>query len=277
MSLVGRYEFDEENHLHILDGKPLTGTSSVMDIISKPLTWWAVGEGLKTLGWTPIKEYINGKPRNVSKERRVQELTPKFQQLSEMMAKGDLEGFLAVLDGAYYAHSKTKDKAAVGGKELHSKLEKYVKYCIEKKAGTPTRVDEPGIAGFIEWAINNVDRFLWSEIHTYSAEHWLGGISDLGATLKDGSCAIIDFKSSKAAYPNQFWQIGGYDIQISENGGFTRTGEFILPPTKIDKHIIIPFGAPHFTVTEDKDVVANRNSFIAALHLYRENKRLSGE
>ncbi len=35
------YQFDDKQHLHLLDGKPLTGTSSVGNVLSKPLTWWS--------------------------------------------------------------------------------------------------------------------------------------------------------------------------------------------------------------------------------------------
>jgi hypothetical protein len=48
--------------------------------------------------------------------------------------------------------------------------------------------------------------------------------------LNDGTIAVIDFKSSKDAYPEQFWQCAGYDILVSENGGYTAEGEKLFDP-----------------------------------------------
>ncbi len=269
------YLFKDERgeHLHTLNGVPLTGTSSIMEIVSKPLTWWAVGEGLKILGWTPINEYKFGKRVSADRTRREAGVVGMLQQIKDMADKQ----FLELLDTAYYAHSKTKDKAATSGKDLHARLEDYIKSCIEKNGGVPLSpgdsADQPKIQAFAAWSVDNVEKFLWSELHTYSEKHALGGITDCGAKLKDGRVVIIDFKSSKAAYASQFWQIGGYDIQLEELGGFTSKGERVMEPVKIDAHIIIPFGASEFTVEIDNDTVANRSAFLAALTLYRERDR----
>ena len=42
--MENRYKFDAKEHLHSLDSKPLVGTSTVMGIVAKPLTWWAAGK-----------------------------------------------------------------------------------------------------------------------------------------------------------------------------------------------------------------------------------------
>ena len=60
-----KYKFDEsidpetgkQNHLHLLDGKPLTGTSSVEDVLSKVLTWWASGLAVEKFGWLNPKKH----------------------------------------------------------------------------------------------------------------------------------------------------------------------------------------------------------------------------
>ena len=268
MSIEGRYKFNEAEHIHELDGKPLTGTSSVLSIIAKPLTWWASGEAVKTLGWTPITEYVNGKPRAIAKKGRIESAKARHEHIKGL----DAEGYIDALDEAYKAHSRALASSAGKGKDLHSLLEKYVKFSLQKNEGSPANIKSADIQPFIEWAIDNVDKFLWSEMHTYSEKEWLGGITDAGALMKDGKIAIIDFKSSKAAYKNQFWQIGGYQIQIEENGGYTRKGEDVIGPTKIDKHIIIPFGAPTFAPEEQLDTNRNVAAFRAALTLYRANQ-----
>jgi len=267
-------ERGKPQHLHRFNGKPLIGTSTVMNIVAKPLTWWAAGEAVKVLGWTPITEYVNGKPRSLPRGARVEKAREFLVgTIAELPADG--EAYLSLLDAAYKAHSQTKDKAATKGKDLHAALERYVKFSMDKNEGAPANVRNEDIQSFIEWSCDNVVKFLWSEMHCYSEKYWVGGITDAGAVLKDGKVAIIDFKSSKAAYPNQFWQCAGYDIQIGENGGYTAKGEKILEPTHVDTHIIVAFGAPVFEpaiIHDDRGL--NKEAFLAALTLYKANQAL---
>ncbi len=258
---MSKYEFKDGagEHLHTLDGKPLTGTSSVMSIVAKPLTWWASGEAVKTLGWTH--------PKYASEEERKVKAEAAFEVIKGLT----VPEYIARLDKAYGAHNSNKNKAATKGKNLHKTLETYVKLCIEENGGVPLAAKEDSIQDFIDWSVTEVDQFLWSELHVWSEKYWIGGITDAGARLKSGRVAIIDFKSSKAAYPNQFWQCGGYDVELSENGGWTATGEKIMEPIKIDTHIIIPFGAETFSPAVVHTPELNRNAFLAALLLYRAN------
>ncbi len=266
--IKGRYFFNEEDHLHMLDKKPLTGTSSVMEIVAKPLMYWAVGEGLKLLGWTPISDYKFGKRIFLPKEPRIK---AAGEFLATLPADSDL--YLKLLDDAYGAHTKVKNKAATKGKDLHANLEKYIKFCLSRNNGLPSAIKDESIQQFIDWSCENVAKFLWSEMHVYSETNWIGGISDCGVQLKSGPIAIIDFKSSKEAYKSQFWQVGGYSTQVEENGGFTRQGERVLNPMKIEQHIIFPFGAKEFGPRINKDVQGDINAFKAALLLYRENAK----
>lgn len=280
--MKGRYEFNEAEHVHTLDGKPLTGTSSVLSIVAKPLVWWASGLAVGTLGWTPKVQYVDGKPRSLPKSGRVLAASERLAQVLEEIqpigpktpeeAMVSAEKWLDLLDIAYAAHSKSLAKSATKGKDLHAALEKYVKYCMAKNEGAPANVKSEDIQQFIEWANENVETFLWSEMHTMSESLWLGGITDAGARLKDGRIAIIDFKSSKEAYKNQFWQCAGYALQIEETGGFKRDGEKVIEPLIPDCYIVIPFGAPKFTVSIHDDVVQDKVAFKAALTLYRANQ-----
>ena len=45
-----KYQFNEKEHIHTLDDKPLMGTSTVVGIIAKPLTYWASGLAVGKLG-----------------------------------------------------------------------------------------------------------------------------------------------------------------------------------------------------------------------------------
>ncbi len=258
------YRFSEADHLHELfrDGRwvPLTGTSTVCSVLNKPgLTWWASSAAVSKMGWT--------NPKLVPEELRMNTARTKLDEISIMPTKS----YLALLDEAYHAHAKSLKKSAGKGKDMHAELESYVKDCLGFK-GAPLDVasnSETYVIEFSNWAKQNVDKFLWSELHTFSEKLWLGGITDCGALLKDGRTVIIDFKSSKDAYSSQFLQIGGYALQIKENGAFTRAGEQVIKPMSIDTFMVVPFGATEFKVEERKDTPAFEEGFKSALNLYR--------
>ena len=52
-----RFVDTDKEHLHQIfdesleDWQNLTGTSSVVDVLDKPLTWWASGLACAKLGW----------------------------------------------------------------------------------------------------------------------------------------------------------------------------------------------------------------------------------
>ena len=251
------YKFDKEKHLHTLDGKPLTGTSSVTEVLAKPLTWWASGLACEKLGW------LN--PKKAKQEERLKNVG-SFLEIIKGMTNED---YLNLLDKAYRAHKDSLDKSADKGTDLHAELEKFVKAEMGIRNFEDDELDER-IMPFIEWSRKNVDEFLFSEAHAYSERLWTGGIVDAGAELKDGSIAIIDFKSAKAAYTGHFIQAGGYALEIEENGVFDSKGEKNKKLEKpITKLIIVPFGANPVLPVIMSDIQAYKDGFESAVKLYR--------
>lgn len=254
---MNKYAFDKENHLHTLDGIALTGTSSIADVLAKPLTWWASGLAVEKFGWR--------NPKKFSPE----ECAIACEQGLERVKNLTRDEYATLLNQAYRAHKDSLDKSAVKGTNLHEELEKFVKAEMGIWNYEIRDLDKR-ILPFVEWAENNVEKFLFSEAHTYSERLWIGGIIDAGAKLKDGSIAIIDFKSSKEAYINQFIQVGGYALQAEENGIFDENGEnnqkLEGPVTKL---IIVPFGADPVLPVIMSDVSAYKDGFEAAVKLYR--------
>lgn len=255
------YRFDDVEHLHTLGGRALTGTSSVLDVLNKPLAYWAVGIALTKLGWLKPNERVNGKYIANKKEDRL-EAVRKGQLITKQLNE---EQMLNLMDEAYKAHAVEAKDSAVRGKERHALCEAYVRAWM---AGKELPHHE-AIKSFTDWAEANVERFLWSEMNVYSKEHWVGGISDCGAVLKDGKKVIIDFKSSKEAYHSQFLQIAGYDLQISENGGFTVKGERVMEPVTVDGYIVFPFGAQKPEPAYYWDTKTAKDVFLAVLKVYR--------
>jgi len=138
------------------------------------------------------------------------------------------------------------------------------------KLGYPNDEELNIIQSFINWTNENVDKFLWSELHCYSLEMWCGGITDCGVLLKNGQVGILDFKSAKESYDSHFIQCAGYDLLISENGGFTSEGKKIFQLDKpIEFYGVVPFGAKEFTVDFKYDTVGLREGFKSASCLYK--------
>lgn len=263
------YNDEKGRHLHTLDDKPLIGTSTVCRIIAKPLTWWAAGQAVGILGWLD--------PRKNTAELRQQTARESLVAIKNL----DVGGYMQLLDKGYRAHDATKRKAGTAGTARHATLEEYVKMCLDN-GGAPLPAEaqtyEPEVAAFIDWALVNVRRFLWCEVNCYSRELWVGGIADIGYEDMEGKIVAGDHKSSEHAYFDQFIQIAGYDLELSENGGFNAKGEqvFILP-RPIDYYIVFPFRSLPFTPKKVYDVEGYRQAFKAALTLYKASQNYQGD
>lgn len=256
-----RYRFDNSidekgnrRHLHLLDDKPLTGTSTVVDILAKPLTWWASGKAVETLGWLH--------PKYSSVEERIM----KAKNMLEIIKGLDIKGYLELLDKAYSAHSKSLDVSAKQGTNLHAELEAFVK---GRMGIMPIRDYDERIEPFIHWSNENVKEFLWSEGHCYSSILWTGGISDTGALLNDDTTCLIDFKSSREAYASHFIQAAGYSLQIAENGVFNANGDINKKIDEITSLIVVPFGAKKVEPVTRRDIKLHEEAFRQVISLYR--------
>src|ERR1035438_4940916 len=127
------YKFDEVNHLHSLDEKPLIGTSTVVGVLSKPLTWWASGLAMEQLGWIKKADPRKATPKEIE-QNVVARQTKAFEMLKayERMIVPD---YLTLLDKAYRAHADKLEKSADKGTDMHAELEKLVKESIRFNEG----------------------------------------------------------------------------------------------------------------------------------------------
>ncbi|MDZ4228263.1 MAG: hypothetical protein U1E54_03380 [Candidatus Levybacteria bacterium] len=263
MNTSNMYKFIEEKkeHLHTYEGKPLYGTTSIVGVIkpASPLMWYASGKALEALGFT-----------NSKKVNREDGIKIAGKARKNFFIKN--EEYYDWLQECYRAHSTHKDKKADEGTEMHSQLEKYVTACIMENSGTPlahTINEDTKVSQFIDWALVNVDTFLWSEAHCFSKDLWVGGISDLGF-LKNDKLFVGDFKSSKDAYVDQFWQAAGYGLQLKENGALTSDGEVEKKIGFIHGYVVFPFGAEKLEPKFNYDVAGNEEAFKACLIIYKQ-------
>lgn len=260
------YKYIDENkaHLHTYLGKPLLGTSTVVGVLSKNLTWWSAelaaveclesGENIPTIR----EEYLKAKELGKEGIDALQKKYPIFKK-------------------ARFAHFVDKNDKAERGTDMHAIMEEYVKRCINENHGIPFPVfdslenekDDIKLQNFVNWATSNVIAFLFSEKNVYSDRMWTGGIFDVMFERKDGKICIGDFKSSKEAYLSQFIQIAGYDIQQKENGIFTPEGYKLSDGLNVEAYYIFPFGSDKFNVEVKYGLDELRNGFENCVNLYK--------
>jgi len=137
---------------------------------------------------------------------------------------------------------------------------------------TTYQTEDERVKAFAKWAIANVEQFLFAEGHTYSKIHWVGGITDAGAKMKNGKMAVIDFKSSDRAYYAHFVQGGGYALQIEENGIVDAKGARVLAPFLVEELTIIPFRDKKLAPRTIQNVQGFKDAFLGALTNYKLNQ-----
>lgn len=256
------YKFNEKEHIHTLNGKAMYGTSTIVGVVSKPLTWWSSGMAVGKLGWTNSKL--------VKKEERAIIAELKLNEIKNMTP----DEYVKLLDDAYKAHSTKLKDSAKEGTDLHAELERFVKDHMNGKLNDY----DSKILPFIEWTQNNVDKFLWSEAYCYSEKLFCGGISDCGVQLKTGEVGIIDFKSSKEAYFTQHVQIAGYDLEISENGVLDKYGNKVGELEKaVTFYGVFPFGESVPKLHIKKNVVELKEAFTSAVSLYKSQQNYESD
>lgn len=251
------YKFDKSKHLHLLNEKPLTGTSSIVSVLAKPLTWWASGLAVGTLGWCNSKEF--------KEQDRIEKATPMLNKIKRMT----VQEYIKTLDKAYRAHKDSLDKSASKGIDLHAELERFVKDKLSNSL--PIVSYSERIEPFIEWSEKNVKKWLWSEAHCFSYVLWTGGICDSGAEMNNGAIAVFDYKSAKDAYTSHFIQAAGYALEIEENGLFDSQGNQTMKLDQLITNIyIVPFGAKDVTPVINKEPISKyKEGFADCTRLYR--------
>lgn len=197
------YEFNEAKHIHTLDGKPLTGVTTVLGVISKGdgLIQWSANEAVK---------YIQTK-------------------ILECEAGTLLENITLWLEEAKTAWKGTRDKAGTQGTDVHAVIELFIKQAISTTGGVIEQKDSdiPQVSNFLKWATENNIKFLASEQHIYSKELWIGGIVDF-VYEKDGEVYVGDIKTAKAIYPTNFWQTSAYQYCLQEMGLYPNIKGFTI-------------------------------------------------
>ena len=190
--MQSNFIFDPVKHVYTLDGKPLTGVTTVLRVISK-------GDGL--LQWAV----------NLAVEAMQAGKEPQ---------------------DAKVAWKTKRDTAGTKGTDLHSEVESFVKACIHLDNGNPTAGCHESVAPFKEWAQSEKIRFTASEQRVFSRDLWLAGTYDLLlekdgkkfiADVKTSKAIYPSYFYQMAAYRLMLEGMGVKDIEgaivIRLNGG----------------------------------------------------------
>lgn len=262
-----RYIDEGRTHVHQLwsvmpDGEeawqPLIGTSTVaQESVNKGqglIQWAADLAALSALG----KPMPDGLLDAYEEVQKIQDWKAKSTAMKA------LDKAFPDFGDARKAAIRKRDGAAQTGTDRHGILEGYVRACITTNYGKPMEGRNfHEIDTFINWSIENVDRFLFTEGYCFSEKLWLGGISDIGmlikndgetlciqngiTTLRVGQRVVGDHKSSKSAFFDQFIQCALYDIELAENGILDRDGNKLGEWELADGYVVFPFRSDPFT------------------------------
>lgn len=232
------FTFDEKGHKYTLDGKPLSGVTTVLGVIAKPaLIQWAADMACK---W--VEDKINESP------------TIFDYSGSEI---------LSMLPEARLAHRKKKEKAGQQGTDTHALVEKYVKLMINDQDGKAMEMngyDSPAIESFVKWAVENKVKFIESEKRMYSREWWLAGTCDL-VFEQDGKRYVGDIKTMKKIWDRvPFLQMAAYMKMLKETDPVEYHGTCIIN---------IPKETNQVETAYSYDFEGDIKAFEAALTLYR--------
>lgn len=197
------YTFDETEHVHKLNGKPLTGVTTLIDkTLSKPaLIQWATDMCAGYFG------YLN------PKKNSLEAIGKSFREAFNKVRAFSYEEFMQYVLNARLEHSKRKTDAGDWGTRVHNACE------IWCETGNITQDEDilPSVMNFVNFIEGNGFKVLGVERPVWSKEWWIGGIFDL-VLEKDGKVYIADIKTSSGIYDSHFIQMGAYYKCLLENG-----------------------------------------------------------
>jgi len=191
---TSRLAFDEKKHAYSLDGRLMSGVTSVIDGTSSKanLINWAANMAV---------DYV-------SENARVDEINHGF----------DITAWETLLKEARTAHTRRKESAGQKGTDTHALVEDFILKCISS-GGLDDVPFDPSIMSFANWAMANDVKFIAAEQRLYSEKHDFAGTCDFVAII-DGKLTIGDLKTfPKMWSADAFIQMGAYSIAWEELTG----------------------------------------------------------
>lgn len=178
MGTVSGLKFYASSHRYYLDGKPVPGVTTILNVLNKPaLPKWAAGE---------VAEYV------ADHRDAVEHLYG--------MGRGPM---VAALKATPW---EKRDRAADRGTAFHEYAERILNGEQVDVPDEQVPLVESALAFMQAWQIRPV----LTEAAVGSREHWYAGTLDLVADHNRGPRAIFDWKSGKRIYASAAFQLNAY-------------------------------------------------------------------
>mgnify|MGYP003418558515 CR=1 FL=1 len=226
---MSEFTFNEKTHRYYLDGKQMTGVTTILGVIAKPqLIKWSADMAV---------DYIKERVHHVDIDTLYNE----------------------VLVEARNAWTKKRDDSADLGKAVHAEIEQYIKCKI---AGLDWFTDNPQVQHFINWSDKYKVQFIASEEQVYSVKLFVAGTYDFSCII-DGRKYLCDLKTGNALYPEYFYQCAAYRMMAEEMGQTDFKGSILVRIGRDGK-----FNEEEDVIISES-YEDEKEAFLAALTLYR--------
>ena len=192
-------QFDKALHAYRVQGKPVPSATKVLGIINKPaLIPWALKMGSE---WLEKNVFVDEE----------ESATGMFTYTSRM-------GLNQMVKGIKAAYRGTSGNALEIGNDTHKWIELALEQFMAEdgKFGDDNLPEKPegeetnnSINAFENWVADNDVSFISSEEKIYSRVDNYAGTLDCAAVV-NGSLCIVDWKTSKAIYPEYHLQNAAY-------------------------------------------------------------------
>lgn len=249
-----RLSFDSKKHAYTIDGKLLSGVTSVISGTSSKdnLIGWAANMAVDYLlehsKQSEYYRYIDGE--EIWKEART-------------------------------AYAQKRDRAGEKGTDTHSVVEEYILHCLNGDGETGGK-GFPFIASyfprykeiepFANWAIENVEYFVAAEQRLFSETHGYAGTCDFVAMI-DGKLTIGDLKTfPKMWNADPFIQCGAYSLAWKEMTGESPEQTVIVKMCDPEDERIKKYGGTAFAVYPRQAMEEDEEMFLTRLKMYRYNQ-----
>jgi len=250
------FTFSEKGHVYKLDGKRLTGVTTIIGIIDKPaLIQWSANMAV---------DYIQDRLFESDIDTLANKVLPESRKAwaRKRDSAGDIGSLVHKMVEIYSIHKIKKnnlliDILAIAKHEL-TQEGKNIEGIDDQKA--LKMFDK-----FVEWSDENEVEYLLSEQKLYSRKYWYAGTVDLVIRIK-GKIFIADLKTAKDIYNTNFIQMGGYDVALEELGKIKECAGYIVIniPKELKKD-----GSAKIKVKNVYNRDEQKKAFLNCVELYR--------
>jgi hypothetical protein len=240
--------FDSKLHSYKVGDEIIPSATKVLDIISKPaLVPWALKGGAN---WLEKNFFFD--EDSSSKKTKVY----KSRMALEPLIKG--------MKSAY--RGKSHDAINIGN-ITHEWVEAAINWKLE--GGNIPKMPKQeeavnAIDAFKDWVSQNVVEWKSSEEKLFNRKYRYAGTVDARAII-NGEYCVIDWKTSKAVYPEYHLQVAAYAKAVEDIHGIPVDATYIL---RCDK------ATGRFEAVRSTAIEQNFQAFLAALTLHRRMKEL---